>query len=394
MRVLALNCGSSSIKAAFIDSAGGERLLDMRVEGLGAEAVLQTGDQRRVVPVPTRTEAVSLVLQEVEERAAQRGSVEAVAHRIVHGGERLTQPTLIDERAAAELEALTPLAPLHNPPALEVVRAARTALPDAPHVAVFDTAFHSALPQHAREYALPEDVRRRHGLRRYGFHGVNHEHVMHAVAHHLRTESSQLRIVSCHLGAGASVAAIARGRSVDTSMGMTPLEGLVMATRAGDLDPGVLLTLFRDGGDVQALDELLNQRSGLVGLTGVADMREVERRAAAGEQDCQLALAMYVHRVRKYIGAYAAAMGGVEVVAFTGGVGEHSELIRRRCAERLDFLGVTLDEGRNREARTSYEQPVAEISAARSRTRAFVVRADEEQALARAAAALLEPQAG
>jgi acetate kinase len=390
MRVLALNCGSSSIKAALIDSTSGERLVDVRVENIGPQAVLQIGDQRRGASAETRLAALRLILDEVDRPEKAGGAVEAVAHRIVHGGEGLTRPTLIDERVAVKLEQLASLAPLHNPPALQVVREARTALRDAPHVAVFDTAFHSTLPAHAREYALPQDVRRRHGLRRYGFHGLSHEHVMHAVAAHLGAQPAQLRIISCHLGAGASMTAIAHGRSVETSMGMTPLEGLVMATRAGDLDPGLLLMLVRTEGDLQQVEELLNTQSGLVGLTGAAEMLQIEKRAAEGDEQCRLALAMYSHRVRKYIGAYAAVMGGADAIAFTGGVGENSALVRQRCTEGLEFLGATLDERRNRAPQTSFERPADDISAVQSRTRVFVVRADEEQALARAAAAVLE----
>jgi acetate kinase len=227
---------------------------------------------------------------------------------------------------------------------------------------VFDTAFHATLPPHAREYALPRDLRERFGIRRYGFHGISHAHVMHTVATQLGVPLEKLRIVSCHLGNGASVTAIEHGRSVDTSMGMTPLEGLVMGTRAGDLDPGIVLELVQSGPfGGKELDVLLNRQSGMTGLTGTNDMREIERRAAAGDEDCRRALALYAHRVRKYIGAYAAVMGGVDAIAFTGGVGENSTAIRQACLERLEFLGAAI----------------------------VVVRADEELAMAVEAAAML-----
>ena len=292
----------------------------------------------------------------------------------------------------AELENLGRLAPLHNPPALAALQRAREAFPGVPHVAVFDTAFHGTLPRRAREYALPEAVRTRYGARRYGFHGLSHAHVMAQVAEGLATPPQSLRIVSCHLGNGASVAAIEYGRSVETSMGMTPLEGLVMGTRAGDVDPGLLVELLRDR-DRAGLERLLNQESGLVGLTGTQDMRDIEERAARGDEDCRLAIAVYAHRVRKYIGAYAATMGGVDAIAFTGGVGEGSALVRHRCLQRLEFLGAVLDEDRNRDARVDGAEAAAIISSDESRVRLFVVRADEEREMAMQAGALLAGKA-
>ena len=317
-------------------------------------------------------------------------AIEAVAHRVVHGGEKFVEPVRLDDAVLTEIEQLSHLAPLHNPPALAAIQRARAALPDVPHFAVFDTAFHATLPDHAREYALPADVRRRYGIRRFGFHGINHSHVARSVAAHLQAELEKLRIISCHLGNGASVTAIEQGRSVDTSMGMTPLEGLVMGTRAGDVDPGVLLQLQRaDDLDADQLDDLLNKRSGLKGLTGTNDMREIERRASAGDRDCMLAIDMYVYRVRKYIGAYAVAMGGVDAIAFTAGVGEHSALIRRRCLERLELIGAVLDPIQNDRAKLSAQNPIATLGAGGSRVHLLAVRADEELAIAHAAAAAL-----
>ena len=303
-------------------------------------------------------------------------------------------PTRIDDTVLEEIEQLSDLAPLHNPPALAAVRQAREAYPRTPHIAIFDTAFHATLPLHAREYALPQELRQRFGIRRYGFHGISHAHVMQSVATHLGVDAGKLRIISCHLGNGASATAIEQGRSVDTSMGMTPLEGLVMGTRGGDLDPGVLLHLLHsDALDAKALDAVLNNKSGMQGLTGTHDMREIERRAAAGDEGCRVAIAIYAHRVRKYIGAYAAVMGGVDAIAFTGGVGENSAAIRRACLERLEFLGAELDDGKNRDARPDAATGCCEISRAGSRTRLLVVRADEELAMAVEAAALLDANA-
>lgn len=375
MRILSLNCGSSSVKSALIDTVSRRRLQELRVE-LATDAELPA--------------AVARVLAEYRRHWNPSTQPEAVAHRIVHGGEKFRDATPIDDAVLQEIERLNPLAPLHNPPALAAVRQARAELPDVPHVAVFDTAFHSTLPESAREYALPSEVRRRFGIRRFGFHGINHSHVATTVAAHLRADVQTLRIISCHLGNGASVTAIENGRSVETSMGMTPLEGLVMGTRAGDVDAGVLLQLQRSGEfSADQLDELLNKRSGLKGLTGVNDLREIERRAGDGEESCRLAIALYVHRIRKYIGAYAVALAGVDVIAFTGGVGENSALIRQRSSQRLEFLDAVLDERRNAQVQLSDDRSVVAINADVSRVHLLAVRADEELAIARESAAVL-----
>ena len=392
MRILALNCGSSSIKCALIETATSRRLAEARIEQIGkSKARFQAGEKTRELGESTSFEqAATILLEEMQGAAQGLGGIQAVAHRVVHGGERFIQPTRLDEATLAELDAVSELAPLHNLPALACARAAMSSMPDVEHVAVFDTAFHATLPTRAKQYALPKDVVDRFGIRRFGFHGTSHSHVSHASAAHLHTTPQQLRIVSCHLGNGASVAAIEYGRSVETSMGMTPLEGLVMGTRPGDVDPGVLLELMRSAKMNEAqLNDLLNTRSGLKGLTGTNDMREIETRASQGDEPCRLAITLYSHRVRKYIGAYAAVMGGVDVIAFTGGIGENSALIRHRCTQRLEFLGAVLDEDRNRDAKLSGAQSAEQISDPTSRARIVVVRADEELAIAREAAALL-----
>jgi acetate kinase len=395
MRILALNCGSSSIKAAVIDSADGHRVVEARIESIGAEySELHVGDRARRVCATDHAAGVEALIGEMHSAGAAAQRIDAVAHRMVHGGDRFVAPTLVNDEVLASLETLVELAPLHNPPALAVLRRARTALAEVPHVLVFDTAFHSKLPPHAREYALPGEIRRQYGFRRYGFHGISHQHVMMSVAEHYCTRPDSLRVISCHLGAGASVAAIENGRSVDTSMGMTPLEGLVMASRVGDVDAGIILQLVRTGLNVDQLDELLNRRSGLVGLTGVSDMRAVQGRAEAGDQACNLAIALYSHRVRKYIGAYAATMGGVDVIAFAAGVGENSAMIRQRCTQNLEFLGAVLDEHRNQAVRFNATTPVVDISEERSQVRILVIRADEERSMAREAATLLGPGSG
>ena len=390
MRILTFNCGSSSIKCATVDSDSGTRSFELRVENIGqAEPQLIVGEARRPLAAQSGVAAaIDTVLAELRNRSARLGKIDAAVHRVVHGGERFTAPTLIQADVVEQLAALERLAPLHNPPAVQAIRGARELFAGIPHVAIFDTAFHATLPRRAREYALPEDIRARFGIRRYGFHGISHADVAARVATHLAKSPQDLRVISCHLGSGASVAAIEYGRSVETSMGMTPLEGLVMATRAGDLDPGVLLELAREL-QPAALEQLLNKRAGLTGLTGTGDLREIERRAADGDEHCRLAISLYTHRIRKYLGAYATVMGGVDAIAFTGGVGEHSALVRHRCLQRLGFLGATLDEDRNRDARVSAELPVVEISTNESRVRILVLLGDEEFAMARDAAKLL-----
>jgi acetate kinase len=387
MTIVSLNCGSSSIKCALVDATSLQRVLDVRVEHIGTQgAQLRVDGDAQPVVAPDVEAAIELLIGEVGNRLRGR-DVRGIVHRVVHGGDRFTRPTHIDDTVLAELDALSSLAPLHNPPAVAAIRVARRAFGDVPHFAVFDTAFHVTLPPRAREYALPKDVRTQLGVRRFGFHGLSHAYVMQRVAAHMQASPRDLRIVSCHLGNGASVAAIEYGRSVETSMGMTPLEGLVMGTRAGDLDPGILLELLREH-DRSSLEQLLTRKSGLVGMTGTIDMREIERRAAEGDEDCRLALNVYAHRIRKYIGAYAAAMGGLDAIAFTGGVGENSALVRHRCLQRLDFLGATLDEDLNRDALKD-STAISELSAPGSRVRLFALHADEELAMAEMVAPMI-----
>lgn len=388
MRILALNCGSSSIKSALIDTATGRQLLQVRVENIGAAAQLRIdGNEPVAVDAAHSSAALRILLARIRE-CPERPA--AVVHRVVHGADRFTRPVIVDDSVETAIEALDSLAPLHNPPALAAIRQTRVELPELPHVAVFDTAFHMTLPPRAREYALPVEVAEKFGVRRFGFHGASHAHVMRASSTHMRVQPQDLRIVSCHLGNGASVCAIEYGRSVETSMGMTPLEGLIMGTRGGDIDAGVLLHLMQAGDyDRSSLEQLLNAQSGLQGLTGTHDMRDIEQRAADGDEGCRRALSMYSHRARKYVGAYAAVMGGVDVLAFTGGVGENSAQMRDRIAQRLDFICIAIDSRRNASARPDLERGVIEISSADSRARVLVIRADEEMSMACEAAALL-----
>jgi acetate kinase len=305
-------------------------------------ALLEDDDER-----PVASEA--LVADDDLDAALRRlGEADAVGHRIVHGGERFGEPVLVDDAVRQALDELTDLAPLHQPAALAVLDRVSEALPGVPAVACFDTAFHRTLAPAAATYALPAAWRERFGLRRFGFHGLSHAYVARRVGELLGGDRSRLRIVSCHLGAGASLCAIAGGRSVDTTMGFTPLEGLVMATRSGSVDPGLIAWLVEHGG-LAAGDvfNALEHDSGLTGLAGTGDLRELHAREADGDADATLAIDVYLHRLRAHIAAMTAALGGLDVLAFTGGVGEHDARVRVRAAAGLAFLGVVVDEARN-----------------------------------------------
>jgi acetate kinase len=386
---LVVNCGSSSVKLAII-AADGRRSGSLSVEGVGPTATLTVNGASVPVDAPDLAAAIAAAFTALEHHGGVLGKVTAVGHRIVHGGERYSSPVLVDDETVEGIAALSRYAPLHNPPAVAALRIARERLPDVPHVAVFDTAFHATLPRRAREYAIPAAVRERLGLRRYGFHGTSHDYVTGLAARHMGADRHDLRIVSAHLGAGASMAAVEYGHSVDTSMGLTPLEGLIGATRCGDVDPGLLLTLLREGYTAEQVDRMLNRESGLLGLTGSADMRVVEARALQGDDACRLAIEVYAYGIRKYIGAFAAAMGGLDTLVFTGGVGQNSAAIRRRILDNLGFLGLQVDEDRNLDAHVSPDRPVIDIAADVSRCRIFVVATDEEVAIAAATRRLID----
>jgi acetate kinase len=392
MNILVINCGSSSIKGAVVDHDSGAKLARIHIERIGEAEPSVRYDADEAIPCAAgdHEHALTECLPKLLARLGD-ATIDGVGHRVVHGGERFSDPVRIDAEVEQAIEDLIKLAPLHNPANLAGIKAARKALPDLEHVAIFDTAFHATLPARAQAYAIDGDLAAKHGVRRYGFHGTSHAYVARLAASFLETDLQHLRLITCHLGNGASVCAVDHGRSVETSMGMTPLEGLVMGTRCGDLDPGVLIHLQREAGlDVDALDTMLNRSSGLKGLSGVSnDMRDIEERAATGDERCRLALHVYAHRVRKYIGAYAAVLGGVDAIVFTAGIGENSAYMRHRVAQNLDFLGARLDEERNRSAHVSKDHPVNQISKGTSRTHLLVVATDEEHAIAQEASALL-----
>ena len=364
VNVLVVNAGSSSLKLRVLDKA---------------DAVTASAD----LPAPrgaADNQAIEAAIRSFGAGPGGWQEVSATGHRIVHGGSLYTAPVLIDARVREQLDALTDLAPLHQPKSLVGLDAVRSVLPDVPAVACFDTAFHATMPSAAATYALPSDWRRRWGLRRYGFHGLSHAYASRRAAELMARAPEQLRIITCHLGAGASLTAVRGGRSVDTTMGFTPLEGLVMATRSGNVDPGLMLWLTGHAGMAPGeLGEALEHRSGLLGLAGTADMREVVAGAGEDDADCVLALEVYLHRLRGSIAAMAAAMDGADALVFTGGVGENSPQIRSGAMEGLSFLGVgAADPARNQEGAGDRE-----IGRPGDQVRAFVINAREDIEIAR-----------
>jgi acetate kinase len=371
--------------------AGASRFVGAATPEEAREAQLQLdlpGEEPRVAPSAAHTpvEAAASLMSELEALVpGALGDLRAAGCRVVHGGARLTAPALVTPEVLEILKAVEPLAPLHNPIDVAVLETLGRALPGLPTVAVFDTAFHASLPEVARTYALPADVCARHGLRRFGFHGISHAYVSRQLLERLGRRPEGTRLVTLHLGNGASACALRDGVSVDTSMGMTPLEGLVMGTRAGDVDPGLVLFLVRTEGLAPGrLHELLNAESGLLGVSGVSsDLRAVEHAAASGDARAELALALFAYRARKTVGAYAAALGGLDGIAFAGGIGEHSATTRARICAGLEFLGVRLDEERNVAATGDRE---AAISAEDAPVAVWVIPTDEELEIARATA--------
>ncbi|MFF5444932.1 acetate kinase [Streptomyces sp. NPDC012888] len=405
-RVLVLNSGSSSVKYQLLDMADRSRLAVGLVEriGVGAPPAKRGGQTSRLAhealagPNPGRRERVGPIadheaaLKAVAAELAADGlgldspELAAVGHRVVHGGTRFTAPTVIDDEVLAEVRSLVPLAPLHNPANITGIEVARALRADIPQVAVFDTAFHSTMPEHAAQYAIDAATAAKYSVRRYGFHGTSHAYVSRATARLLGKAPEEVNVIVLHLGNGASASAVRGGVCVDTSMGLTPLEGLVMGTRSGDLDPAVIFHLARVGGlSVDEIDALLNKRSGLLGMCGDNDMREVLRRAGEGDAAAQGAFATYVHRLKKYIGAYAAVLGRVDAVAFTAGVGENSPQVREAAVDGLAELGLVLDPEAN--AVRSPEPRL--ISTEYARVAVAVVPTDEELEIASQAYALV-----
>ncbi|PRI11314.1 acetate/propionate family kinase [Leucobacter massiliensis] len=385
-RILVINAGSSSIKYQLIDPGTGERDASGLVERIGESAgrlLHRAAGAEEAVTVTARDHSAAFAA--MVEAFARHGTpiaelgIVAVGHRVVQGGSEFVRPTLIDDAVAERILRLGELAPLHNPPQYDAIVAARALFPDVPHVAVFDTAFHQTMPERAYTYAIDPAVAAEHGVRRYGFHGISHQVVSRRAAEFLGRPITDLRQVVLHLGNGASACAIDGGRSVDTSMGLTPLEGLVMGTRSGDIDPGALLHLLRAGYDADGLDRLLNGRSGLLGLAGSGDFRDVRDAAAAGDPAAELAIGVAVHRLRRYLGAYLLVLGGADAIVFTAGVGENNAQLRAEVCAGLEWFGIRVDPERN----ASEERGARRIGADGSRVEVLVIPTDEEAEIAR-----------
>ncbi|MDE6336467.1 MAG: acetate kinase [Muribaculaceae bacterium] len=396
MKILVLNCGSSSVKYKLIDSADKKVLAEGGVEKIGLpDSFLKfkrpDGTKGEIkVEMPTAKEAVKNVLELLtdpkEGVIKSYDEIEAVGHRVVHGMEYFNKSVVITPEVVEKVKECYPVAPLHNPANVTGIEAISSILPDVPQVAVFDTAFHQTMPAKAYMYALPYEAYEKYGVRRYGFHGTSHRYVSRRACEFLGLDYDKQRIITCHIGNGASITAIKDGKSVDTSMGLTPTEGLMMGTRVGDVDPGALVYLMeQEGLDAAGVSKLINKRSGVAGVSELSsDMRDIEAAIKEGNEKAKLALEMYEYRILKYIGAYAAVLGGVDIIVFTGGVGENQISTRERICRQLAFMGVTFNEEANKERGKEIE-----ISGPDSKVHVVVIPTDEEMMIAEDTAALV-----
>ncbi len=397
MNVLVVNCGSSSLKYELLDMDTEQSLASGLCERLGEkgsniehethdgrehEAEVEMSDHRVAIQ-----QAVGALTDDEHGVIASLDAIGAVGHRVVHGGEDFARSVLIDDEVEDAIDRFGALAPLHNPPNLMGIRAARSLLPNVAHVAVFDTAFHQTMPRHSYVYGLPWEMYAEHGIRRYGFHGTSHRYVSLRAGEYLQERGLPIedhKIVTCHLGNGCSMAAVKAGESIDTTMGFTPLEGLVMGTRCGDLDPAIVIYLAQELDlELEEIDELLNRNSGLKGLSGISnDMRDLQAAADEGNDRAKLTMEIFAYRVRKYIGAYAAAMGGINCVVLTGGIGENDHLQRRWCVRGLEHLGIVEDSEKNVDS-LSFDDGIRAIGTDNSPTHLLVIETDEELMIAR-----------
>ena len=396
MNILVINCGSSSLKYQLINSDSEAVLAKGLCERIGIDGsriTYQPEGGEKIVkesPMPTHTQAIQLVLEALTDSTTgvikSLDEVGAVGHRVVHGGEAFTSSTRITEETIAAIEACNDLAPLHNPANLIGIRACQELMPNTPMVAVFDTAFHQTMPEKAYLYGLPYEYYEKYKVRRYGFHGTSHSYVSKRAAEFLGKPYDNLKTIVCHLGNGSSISAVKNGESVDTSMGLTPLEGLVMGTRSGDIDPGVMQFLMhKENIDIDEMLNVLNKKSGVYGMSGVSsDFRDIENAANEGNKRAEPALESFVYRVAKYVGAYAAAMGGVDAIAFTAGVGENDKITRKKVCDYLGFLGITIDD----EANAKRGEEIV-ISTPDSKVSVLVIPTNEELAIARETLALV-----
>lgn len=393
MYILVINCGSSSIKAAILDVQSENPVFTLRVDRVMDNPTLSVNNEPRTI----NGIGHAALLKEVLPIIAEQRSIYpllGVGHRVVHGGDSYDRAIQIDQNVEETIQQLSSLAPLHNPVNVLGIKIARSIFTDIPHVAIFDTAFHQSIPRRASTYAIDQQVADRFMAKRFGFHGTSHSYVAKKASEYLDQDLDELRIISCHLGNGASVCAIEYGRSVETSMGMTPLEGLVMGTRSGDVDPGMIIHLAKElEMNFEELDQWLNKKSGLLGLSGDShDMRDIIDRSTQGDDTCRLALQVFTHRLRKYIGAYTAVMGGVDAIIFTGGIGENSPVVRHRVCQRLDYLGARIDEDLNMDVQLGNGTSVVDFSTSSSRVRLLAIQTDEQLEIAKQAYSVVNKQ--
>lgn len=391
MKVLVVNCGSSSLKYQLIDMENEEVLAKGLVERIGIQGSILTqkvNGEKYVVetPMDDHKTAIKLVLDALVDTKhgviKNMSEISAVGHRVVHGGEKYAKSVLIDPNVMKSIEDCIKLAPLHNPPNIIGINACRELMPSTPMVAVFDTAFHQTLPKYAYTYALPYELYEKHGIRKYGFHGTSHKFVSKAAAEFLGKDIENLKIITCHLGNGASLTAIKNGESVDTSMGFTPLDGIAMGTRSGSIDPAIVKYLVTElDYSIDEVDNILNKKSGILGIYGLSsDMRDVKKAAfEENNEKAQLALDVFNYRIKQFIGSYAAAMNGVDVLVFTGGIGENSPQNREGACENMDFLGIKI----NKDANNKAIGVSTDISAEDSKVKVLVIPTDEEMMIAR-----------
>lgn len=391
MIVLVLNCGSSSIKYQLLNMANdGQLLAKGIVERIGfTDAILTHKPEGKdkfemVTGIPDHTTGINLILEAlVNEKHGvikSLSEIAAVGHRVAHGGEFFTKSSLIDDFTKSEIEKCIELAPLHNPANLKGILSMEKLLPGVPQVAVFDTSFHQTMPKHAYLYAIPYSYYEKYKIRRYGFHGTSHKYVAQKACRILGVDFESQKIITCHLGNGASIAAIKYGKSVDTSMGFTPVEGLIMGTRSGDVDAGVLLYLAeKENLSLKDVNNVINKKSGVFGISGLSsDMRDLENAAAQGNERAQLALDMYYYRVKKYVGAYAAAMDGVDLIIFTGGIGENDPILREKVSTAIDFMGIDFDVEANQGVRGKDKL----LTKPNSKVKVMVITTNEELVIA------------
>jgi acetate kinase len=384
MNILTINCGSSSIKADIINTITQKSVVNLYAERLPLTPIIKLNKEELSYNGDLSLASILRFCLLSIKHEIQNENIEGIGHRVVHGGDVYSQPILIDENVEQTIFELTDLAPLHNPANLLGIKIAKEIFINIPNVAVFDTAFHQTLPKRASHYAIDKSIVKKYNIKRYGFHGTSHKYITEKVGSFLKQDIKHSKIISCHLGNGASICAIEFGRSVEVSMGLTPMEGLVMGTRSGDVDPGIITFLQeKENWTYQEVEDFLNEKSGLAGMSGLGnDMRDIIKRAEEGDEDARLAIQVFTHRITKYIGAYAAVMNGVDVLVFTAGIGENSPEIRNRVCQGLDFLGIKVDEFKNLGAKLSSENDVVNISDENARVKILAVKTDEQLAIA------------